>query len=67
MSDICLRLAEKYETDGAKYDLFNCIPNVPCCSAEHDHDTESGVEGLELLLKSIYEKERRKKTGTRIN
>ena len=50
----CVRLAVEYDTDGAKYDLFNCIPDVECCSLDHQHDTESAVHGLYLLLKGIW-------------
>lgn len=56
MADICADLIVKYKTDGAKYDLYNCIPNIECCSCEHEHDTDSMVIGLEKTMKGIWER-----------
>lgn len=53
MADICAGFIREWDFDGAKYDLFNCIPNARCCSKEHSHDVTSMVEGLELTLKLI--------------
>lgn len=61
MADICTRLAVEYDTDGAKYDLYNCIPDVRCCSQEHEHDTESMVVGLEKTMELIWKKVRKAK------
>ena len=58
MADICARLALEYDTDGAKYDLYNCIPDVKCCNEEHEHDTESMVVGLEKTMELIWKKVR---------
>ncbi len=55
MADICVGFIREWDFDGAKYDLFNCIPNARCCSKEHDHDATSMVEGLERTLKLIDE------------
>lgn len=55
MKGICLRLALDYDSDGAKYDLFNCIPDQECCSGDHSHDTDSQIEGLERLLRDVWE------------
>ena len=56
MADICVRLAKEYETDGAKYDLFNCIPDVPCYCEDHEHDTDSMVVALQKTMELIWEK-----------
>ncbi|MBQ4563395.1 MAG: alpha-galactosidase [Lachnospiraceae bacterium] len=61
MADICVRLAEAYDTDGAKYDLFNCIPDVECCCKDHEHDTESMIVGLERTMELIWRKVTAKK------
>jgi hypothetical protein len=53
MADVCVDLIERYGVDGAKYDLFNCVPGEPCLSGEHEHDTTSAVEGLAKLLEEI--------------
>ncbi len=53
MADICARFITEWDFDGAKYDLFNCVPNMRCCNQEHEHDVSSMVEGLELTLKQI--------------
>lgn len=63
MADICVKLAVEYETDGAKYDLFNCIPDIICCSKEHDHDTESNIVGLAKLFALIWQKLHKVKPG----
>lgn len=56
MADICADLITEYDTDGAKYDLYNCIPNIECCSCEHEHDTDSMIIGLERTMKRIWER-----------
>ncbi len=56
MADICAGFIERWDFEGAKYDLFNCVPNNKCENPEHKHDVSSMVEGLELTLKRIDEK-----------
>ena len=56
MADVSASLIEQWDFDGAKYDLFNCVPNMRCCSAEHTHDVTSMMEGLDLTLKLMAEK-----------
>ncbi|MBN1673432.1 MAG: alpha-galactosidase [Kiritimatiellae bacterium] len=56
MADICASFIEEWDFDGAKYDLFNCVPNMRCCSTDHSHDVSSMMEGLELTLKRMAEK-----------
>ncbi len=58
MADICAELLRRYDVDGAKYDLFNCVPDAPCTSGEHTHDTESMIEGLARTLELIDAKTR---------
>jgi hypothetical protein len=53
MANLCLELHQRYDTDGAKYDLFNNVPGATCHSREHSHDTPSMMEGLRLLLAEI--------------
>ena len=53
MTDVCVNLLRRWDFDGAKYDLFNWVPNVPCHSSQHEHDTDSMLWGLYLTLKSI--------------
>ncbi len=55
MVDNCVHLLRDYDTDGAKYDLFNNFPLVECESTEHEHDCDSMMEGLEKALKQIWE------------
>ncbi|WAL72821.1 alpha-galactosidase [Kitasatospora sp. YST-16] len=50
MADICVRLAREYGFHGAKYDLFNWIPDLRCESPHHEHDLESMLTGLRLML-----------------
>jgi alpha-galactosidase len=56
MADICAGFIKRWDFDGAKYDLFNCVPNNRCENPEHKHDVSSMVEGLELTLKQIDDK-----------
>lgn len=61
MADICVRLAKEYDTDGAKYDLYNCIPDIECCCKEHEHDTDSMVVALQKTMELIWQKVRAEK------
>ena len=61
MAEICADLVTKYETDGAKYDLFNIYPDEECMATDHEHDTDSNVVGLTLMLAEIWEKIRKEK------
>ncbi len=56
MVDICVKLFKNWNFDGAKYDLFNWIPNYKCKSPYHTHDTESAIEGLEMTLEEIWKR-----------
>lgn len=59
MAEICASFITKWDFDGAKYDLFNCVPPmIRCTNPDHNHDTDSMMEGLELTLKLIEEKTR---------
>ncbi|MDD5458040.1 MAG: alpha-galactosidase [Phycisphaerae bacterium] len=58
MADICADLIRDYGVDGAKYDLFNCVPDEPCVSNEHRHDTTSMIDGLTKTLELIDRKTR---------
>ena len=58
MAEICTRFIVDWDFDGAKYDLFNCVPNMICENPEHEHDVSSMVEGLNLTLKLIFERTR---------
>jgi hypothetical protein len=58
MADICESYIREWDFDGAKYDLFNCLPIMRCHSKEHRHDVTSMTEGLELTLRRIDEKSR---------
>lgn len=58
MADICVHLAKEYDTDGAKYDLYNCVPVVECCCKEHEHDTDSMVVALQKTMELIWQKVR---------
>lgn len=51
MVDVCTRLAADYGFGGAKYDLFNWVPDVKCRSPYHEHDLDSMIEGLESMLR----------------
>jgi len=56
MADICASFIEEWDFDGAKYDLFNCVPNMRCANDAHTHDVCSMMEGLDLTLKRMAEK-----------
>ena len=58
MADVSASLIERWDFDGAKYDLFNCVPTMRCCSTEHTHDVTSMMEGLDLTLKLMADKTR---------
>lgn len=51
MVEICRGLAVDYGFGGAKYDLFNWIPDVRCRSPFHEHDTVSMIDGLQRMLR----------------
>ena len=61
MADLCVHLARDYDTDGAKYDLFNCVPEIECCCKTHTHDTDSMIVGLEKTMELIWKKVRAEK------
>ncbi|MFF9105668.1 alpha-galactosidase [Streptomyces rubrogriseus] len=50
MADVCVRLIEEYGFHGAKYDLFNWIPDLRCESPHHEHDLDSMLIGLQKML-----------------
>lgn len=50
MADVCVRLVQEYGFHGAKYDLFNWIPDLRCESPHHEHDLDSMLTGLQLML-----------------
>jgi alpha-galactosidase len=50
MADVCVRLVDEYGFHGAKYDLFNWIPDLRCESPHHEHDLDSMLTGLQLML-----------------
>jgi len=58
MADICTSFIRQWDFEGAKYDLFNCVPTMRCSSREHDHDVTSMMEGLEKTLELIDRKSR---------
>jgi hypothetical protein len=58
MADICASFITRWDFQGAKYDLFNCVPNVRCRNPEHNHDVTSMIEGLELTLELMDRKSR---------
>jgi hypothetical protein len=53
MAAIAENFITEWGFDGAKYDLFNCVPNARCRAVEHRHDTDSMVEGLERTLEAM--------------
>lgn len=55
MTQICVDLLQRWDFDGAKYDLFNWVPPLLCRSELHRHDTTSTLHGLYLTLQSIDE------------
>jgi len=61
MADICVKFIEKWDFDGAKYDLFNWVPNVKCNNPNHHHDVTTMLEGLEMTLALIEERTRKLK------
>jgi len=58
MADICAGFIRRWDFDGAKYDLFNCVPNMKCENPEHRHDVSSMIEGLDKTLELIDRKTR---------
>jgi hypothetical protein len=53
MAQLCGDQVRRYGVDGAKYDLFNCVPPDACRSKRHRHDTTSALEGLSRTLAEI--------------
>lgn len=49
-----VRMVREYGVDGFKHDLYNCLPAVPC-DAPHEHDTSSMIEGLDTLMREVWE------------
>jgi len=62
MADICLKLIKNWGFDGAKYDLFNWVPDVKCQNPNHTHDVDSMIAGLEKTLALIDENTRKIKS-----
>ena len=62
MADICAGFITRWDFEGAKYDLFNCLP-ITRCTADHEHDCTSMMEGLEKTLRLIDESCRKLKPG----
>jgi len=58
MAGICAKFISKWGFDGAKYDLFNWVPNVRCENPNHTHNVDSMIEGLNKTLELIEEKTR---------
>ena len=56
MGDIAASFIQRWDFDGAKYDLFNCVPNVRCANPRHAHDVSSMIEGLELTLREMADR-----------
>lgn len=56
MAEICASFITRWDVDGAKYDLFNCVPELPCASRDHAHDTDSMIAGLTKTLELIDRK-----------
>lgn len=56
MADICAGFIAKWGFKGAKYDLFNCVPNDKCYNSEHNHDVDTMIEGLEKTMELIDKK-----------
>ncbi|MEU4384633.1 alpha-galactosidase [Promicromonospora sp. NPDC023805] len=50
MVDVCVRLAQT-GFHGAKYDLFNWLPEEACESPDHAHDLRSPIAGLRDFLR----------------
>lgn len=50
MAEVCARLVREYGFHGAKYDLFNWVPDLRCESPHHEHDLGSMLAGLRLVL-----------------
>lgn len=48
-----VRMVKEYGVDGFKHDLYNCLP-ITACDADHQHDTDSMVEGLNKLMSEIW-------------
>ncbi|WFR61356.1 alpha-galactosidase [Paenibacillus amylolyticus] len=61
MADICVNFIKEWDFDGAKYDLFNWVPNMKCSNPNHQHDTSTMLEGLEQTLALIEQKTRQLK------
>lgn len=49
-----VRMVREYGVDGFKHDLYNCLPALPC-DAPHQHDTSSMIEGLDTLMREVWE------------
>ena len=63
MADICAGFIEKWDFEGAKYDLFNCIANIKCENPDHNHDVTSMIEGLHQTLELINTKTKKLKSN----
>jgi len=48
------RLIREYDVDGVKLDLFNGVQARQCTCADHRHDTNSLLQGLQWLLRDIH-------------
>ncbi len=54
MADNCVQLLRDYNTDGAKYDLYNNFPLVECEALDHEHDTDSMMVGITKAMEQIW-------------
>jgi len=48
------RMVREHDVDGFKTDLYNCLPTKPCTAA-HEHDCESAIEGMRRVLRVVWE------------
>lgn len=54
MVDMMVDLLRRYDVDGFKVDLYNNLSPRPC-DAPHEHDVRPNIEGLDRLMKDMWQ------------
>ena len=49
-------LLRRYNPDGFKVDLYNCLPHDPCSRPDHRHDIHDAVAAVEATMRELWQR-----------